>query len=765
MSFDEVDLPRGVAKLLIPPYTSLLVDSSTLRILALLVLSAACCRNRDALVEAPALIRLEGNGSFSPVFQGASNASVTLTALNLGEGKISVEWISPSTPFAVEGLPTRLESGATAVRVTLQTANAGRFRDTLKVTSSDGQTALVTLSGLVNSPLFCTPSGPCVDVDFDAETGRCVERPRDNGSACAFASKCLVDSQCQNGRCVGEPVVCTDGNACTVDVCNDQTGCEFLPRPPCPGDGICRKGVCDPTEGCGLTNVEDGASCGQMQTCKAAQVCIAGACVIRDPPDGYICKEASPCEAEARCVADVCMRKPSTALAPAWTYQKQFPADGGVDEVVSNFHDFVQEPSGAMTLGNFFQSPGLLRANTVEAQSAPEGPARRCLLWNGRLVCADYPFPQQANGRISAIDLQSGLTLWTFDIRRSKPEFVAQTSQIFMARLVVQSENRIAAVFEGYPPREANTTECRRYFLVVLDAGGKLVQAQSLSEPLIDPMLAVCNHPHPYGAASDSVGNLFLAFSPSSSTMAPLFPTQPTLLVSYSRDGVFRWKTTDPMMVGGELAIARGLLYSENSPAVLTAATGNTSFVLNRPLGRTVVSDARMIPAPQPNASTLVGYEGGTNIERWTHRLDIGTTFWSDQVRLAQWKTSKGRRTVALTFIQDSIVQGPQSYSLKAIDVRDGSEAFVCPLAVSLQTPPQLVEIANGHLGLMEGAFDENGNEACKKCDPPFARSAATFYDFLLPKIDIANEPWVGTFGGAGHDHKEDIVTAPSGSN
>ncbi len=707
----------------------------------------------------PVGLQIEGNGNFGAVYQGATDPTVTLTVVNLGKVPVSLEWKSLNFPFSTESLPATAPSGETKVVVSMSTLGAGRFRSTLRVSTSGQQPALAALSGTVTPALICPSSGACVDVFFDAEVGKCVERPKENGSQCASTSKCLLGAQCQNGQCVGEAVTCDDGNACTVDVCNEQTGCEFLPRPPCPGDGICRKGVCDVKKGCGLADVEDGASCGQSQSCIAAQICIAGACVVRDPPDGYICAEASPCQAEGRCVQNVCVRQPPTSLTPSWTYAKTAATDAGVDEQRPDYHDFVQEESGAMTLGNFFQTPGQLRANTSEAKLLPQGASRRCLLWNGRLVCADYP--ATPNGKISAIDLETGLTAWTFDIRQSRPELVKLTSSIFMARLVVQNENRIAALFEGYPPGQTNMTQCRKYFLVVLDAGGKLVQSQVLSDPLLD----VCNHPHPYGAASDSVGNLFLAFSPSSSTMAPLIPTSPTLVVSYSRDGVFRWKVKDENMVGGEVAIARGLLYSENSPSVQTAATGNSSFVLNRPLGRAVVSDARMIPAPLPLTDTLIGYEGGTNVERWTHSLGTSTVFWSDQVRLAKWQTSKGKRTVAMTFVRDRVPFGVGSYALKAIDVRDGSEAFTCPLAVAMETPPQLMEVANGHLAVMEGAFDENGDEACKKCDPPFARSAATFYDFLLPKIEVANEPWVGTFGGAGHDHKEDVVLSPGGPN
>ena len=54
---------------------------------------------------------------------------------------------------------------------------------------------------------------------------------------------------------------------------------------------------------------------------------------------------------------------------------------------------------------------------------------------------------------------------------------------------------------------------------------------------------------------------------------------------------------------------------------------------------------------------------------------------------------------------------------------------------MSSRSEPQLFEVADGSIALMEGS------DACGKCDPPYAGK---------------HEPWVGTFGGAGHDHREE---------
>ena len=55
----------------------------------------------------------------------------------------------------------------------------------------------------------------------------------------------------------------------------------------------------------------------------------------------------------------------------------------------------------------------------------------------------------------------------------------------------------------------------------------------------------------------------------------------------------------------------------------------------------------------------------------------------------------------------------------------------------------------------MSGALDSLGNPGCNKCDPPLAGSAGAFFSMPTSGLSVASEPWVGTFGGAGHDHRE----------
>lgn len=716
----------------------------------LLLVGALGCRE-SGVQTAKGALRFEPTVLELPErFVTAAPIEATVELINDGRAAVDVrfeglEAVGDSPlPFVVDGLPSTLAPGAVRLKVTFAPKSAGRVQRTLRALGLEGETGELSIISVAKPLPACEPSDVCKTARFDVAEERCVEADQADGVACDPGSRCVMGATCNGGRCVGQPKACDDGNACTVDVCYPLTGCEFLPGPPCPGDGRCQVGVCHPQTGCGLEPAADGTTCGPLQTCRAAEICIAGDCVVRDPPEGYLCAEASPCAGEGRCVNDTCVRAAEPrGLTASWSYDSTALSNQDAGSFAQ--HDFVLEESGELTLGSFFQSSLLFRANGSTPLKAPHGSGRRCVLWNGRAVCADYP--ANPNGRVTQVDLATGQTLWSFDVR-SRTEFLRVSETIFMARLVVQSSDRIAALFEGYP-KSAGTgaTNCRVYFLVVLNAQGTPVRAQQVMDPLLDQ----CSHPHPYGVVADALGNLYIAFSPTVSQRAPLKPDKPTLFMSFSPDGVFRWKRTDASIFGGELAVARGLLYAENSGLALLATSGQPAFALTEPFGRVVVSDSRFVPAPVEGATRVDGYEAGQGTQRWRHQLGPGRYFWTDQIRLAAWRTSRGTETVALTFTDG--MGGPALY---AINPRDGSEAFSCPLGNTFGSAPQLFEVANGSIAVMEDAREPSGALACGKCDPPFAGSSATFHSLTTPLLSPSRAPWVGTFGGAGHDHREE---------
>lgn len=728
--------------------------------LALSLLALVGCQ-KDTLVGVDSRLRIEpASLVFDPVYADGKTRSLSFVVINDGKATLPVTWSALEAPFDA-ALPAELPPGPTSIAVGFTATTPGIYSRWLIVGSEGLASVRLGIEATVDEIPACTPSNPCSESRFDTNLGHCVETTAADGTACDSGSKCLVDATCQAGRCVGTPVTCDDHNLCTVDVCYPETGCDYAPAPPCPGDGKCQVGVCDPATGCGLAPMADGSSCGTLNDCDAAEVCISGACVVRDPPDGYVCAEASACQGEGRCVGKACVRSGPTMMSPSWTFDATTTGDPVMGVPALELHDFVLEPSGAASLSGFFQASTIIRANTPNAITAPLGPSRRCIFWGSRLVCADYP--AAPNGKVTAMEPSTGQAAWTFDLRTARPDFLTITTTLFLARLVVQGPDRLAALYEAYPRGVTGDTAqyCRSYFLVTLNANGGLVMAQQV----MDPLLSQCNHPHPYGVASDAVGNLYISFSPTKSDAAPLVPDSPTLLMSYTHDGLFRWKLTDTTLTGGELAVARGLLYPENGSVVLHATSGLPALALPTEVGRAVVADARFVPAPKNNTKSLTGYEAGLTDIRWTHTLKDNWRFWGEQLRLAKWNTSRGPRTVALTFVIDESSSVLPLYALHAIDVMSGNEAFLCPLNVAPRTVPQLLEVANGSLTFMEGALDPDGNVACQKCDPPFAGSSAVFRTFQWPGLTVAQEPWGGTFGGLNHDHHEDTVPGSNGAN
>lgn len=663
---------------------------------------------------------------------------------NLGRSALTVTWTVPDG-FTFSELPQTLPPGAKEIVIRYRAGAPGDVGGKLTARAEDTRhTAALTLAARSKAIPECPQAGRCHQMAFDKSKSACMETPVADGTVCEPNSACVTGGTCQAGACVGTEVKCDDGNLCTVDVCNALTGCEFLPAPPCPGDYQCQLGVCDPKTGCGLKPAEDGTSCGTL-TCDAAEICISGSCVVRDPPDGTVCAEASPCQTEGTCQASTCVQAPATKLTPTWSL------DTALEDPRRTLHDFVMAPTGDMSLMGFFSKP-VLRASSANPVSL-DGPARRCIHWNGQLACADYR-ENSGDGRVVVFDAVSGQQKWVFELAAVRQDFAIASEALFMARIVALGSDRIAALYESYPKGSTTGTQCRGYYLVILDTAGKMIHAQKL----VDPLLLACNHPHPFGVASDTAGNLYMAFSPSSGN-APLAPQAPTLLLSYDRHGKFRWRREEPYG-GGELAVASGRVYPEGAIVPYDSKTGEPLFSSSgagdrEPLGRAVVSATRYVTSPWVSPfvtdSSLHAYTHNS-IPDWTYHLSGNESFLSRELRMARWQASSSRPS-ELVVLAFATRDGQPS--LVAVRERNGTELWKCAVDAPVMSAPQLFETANGYIGLMGGAL------TCGDCDPPFANSSASFYRFDAPGLTVSEAPWPGTFGGADHDHLENGNTLP----
>ncbi|AGC41381.1 hypothetical protein MYSTI_00022 [Myxococcus stipitatus DSM 14675] len=699
------------------------------------------CREEGGLTGAQGRLRLSHERLDFPAAYPGGVREAEVRVMNAGRAPLEVTWTQVDEPFSlVDVPPVHVASDEVTVRLRFSPRATGTFQTRLSGTASDGGRVELVLWGEARPVPDCVAS-TCATAAFDPVTERCVETLLPDGTGCDPGNACLTTATCQQGRCKGLERPCDDGNACTTDVCHVLDGCAAVPAPPCPGAGVCQVGTCDPKLGCALADAPDGTFCGTEHGCDAADVCVEGTCARRDLPDGFLCEAASPCQAEGRCKGSVCVRPPAVALSTNWSLDAH--------AMHRNLHDLLVGPEGDVTLSGFYES-ALLDASAPSPLLSSEA-ARRCMLWNDRLLCMDLP----DDGKVSLVERYTGVPRWTFTLAAARPDIGQRTSSLFLARLAVMAPDRLAALFEAYPVEQGRDTRCRLYFLVVLDAHGQLVSAQELS----DPLLSECDHPHPFGVVSDAAGDLYVSFAPTLNLEAPLRPGAPSLFMAFSSDGVPRWRTTQAME-SGELAVANGLLFPERGTQALSTRDGSVKAVLEKPFGRVVATRERVVPSASgttvnaggpllPTIAELQGFTLPGLQPAWTYHLRAHQTFTSKELRLATWPEAPGLppRTVVLATAKDT---RDEQALLVGIHATSGREAFQCRLDYGAHSVPQLLELAPGALLLMDGA------ETCGECDPPFAYSTqARFHRFPMPGLLPAQEPWPGTFGGPGHDHHE----------
>lgn len=219
---------------------------------------------------------------FAATVLGTSRtASVAITNPNRRNITVALTTIGP---FSFASGELQIPGGSEVqVEVTFTPTSVGPASGTLRL---DDGVPSITLRGegiTVECPLRTCEAGA-----VDAALAACVYTRVPDGTGCT--TPCVVGGQCQAGVCVGAARVCDDGNACTIDACNEIVGCVTSERTcPNPG-GACRSATCDPTSGCGETDAIDGTLCGP-DSCLAltVDVCISAQCVNRPRPDTARC--------------------------------------------------------------------------------------------------------------------------------------------------------------------------------------------------------------------------------------------------------------------------------------------------------------------------------------------------------------------------------------------------------------------------------------------------------------------------------------------
>jgi hypothetical protein len=151
-------------------------------------------------------------------------------------------------------------------------------------------------------PVNCNDWNYCTLDDCDPKSG-CTHQPLD-GILCDDGTACTTNDICSNGRCVGNPLNCDDGNPCTKDVCDQIVGCthQLLHEVPC-DDGnactakdACNNGTCIGTH----LNCDDGNACTE-DGCDPKTGC------IHKPANQLLCDDHNSCTSQDICTNGVCM--------------------------------------------------------------------------------------------------------------------------------------------------------------------------------------------------------------------------------------------------------------------------------------------------------------------------------------------------------------------------------------------------------------------------------------------------------------------------
>ncbi len=229
----------------------------------------------EQLVATPMRLELQ------PVYVGQQALGI-VSVVNEGGAK-AVADVSISAAFTVDVGHLELVRGESAVlTVTFSPTAPGPASATLRIGTLE-----VQVEGTGLEVPACLPSTVCVDTHFDTSAAQCREAPKAEGTACETS---CVTGACTAGTCLGALKGCDDGNACTLDACDEVAGCSHslrtCPQPTAP----CQVAKCDDVSGCGADTAPDGTLCGP-DDCLATQVqvCIVGQCVTRPRPDTGRC--------------------------------------------------------------------------------------------------------------------------------------------------------------------------------------------------------------------------------------------------------------------------------------------------------------------------------------------------------------------------------------------------------------------------------------------------------------------------------------------
>ena len=171
----------------------------------------------------------------------------------------------------------------------------------------------------------CQPgTAPCIGQTCDENNDDCCERNAD----CDDGDACTIDSCDPDIGCLYIPLECDDNNLCTHDDCDPVAGCVNTPVN-CDDNNLCTDDDCDPVAGC-VNMPNDLNSCDDGDACNGGELCVGGIChagtpldcddvnlctdddcdplvgCVNSPNDGSSCDDGDVCNGDETCLGGIC---------------------------------------------------------------------------------------------------------------------------------------------------------------------------------------------------------------------------------------------------------------------------------------------------------------------------------------------------------------------------------------------------------------------------------------------------------------------------
>jgi hypothetical protein len=195
-------------------------------------------------------------------------------------------------------------------------------------------TDVCTSGSCAGTTVDCDDSNTCTADSCDAGTG-CSNTNVTNGTSCDDGDACTSGDSCQTGACSsGSAVSCDDSNDCTTDACDAVTGCantnladgtgcddgtlctssDVCSAGSCGGSTVdcndsngCTADSCDAATGCANTDLVDGTTCDDSNTCTTGDSCLAGSCNSGSALD---CDDSNTCTTDSCDITTGCANAP-----------------------------------------------------------------------------------------------------------------------------------------------------------------------------------------------------------------------------------------------------------------------------------------------------------------------------------------------------------------------------------------------------------------------------------------------------------------------